>query len=268
MKLKLALLTILALFLLLGCNTTAQDSEIVAQVDKETLTLAELKSNFSDSQWKNLSAEQKKTFVQQWINMTLLAQEADAMGMDNDKAIKLKIKYAAKKIKANSLIASRLAAEKVSEEDLFNYYRIHQGEYNQPRMNYKVQRIYVTDNTILSKVLQELENGMKFDDAVRVYSQETLGQTGGFMGTVSPADADSTFWLAVRKVKLFEISTLAKNDGYFILRAYAEEPGTKETGFEASKDDIRRRILDERRKQVYDDLLKELKSKSDVYLMI
>jgi peptidyl-prolyl cis-trans isomerase C len=119
-----------------------------------------------------------------------------------------------------------------------------------------------------NKVKDELAQGMRFEDAARVYSQEALGQTGGFMGTVTPNDADSTYWLAVRNAKLFELVTLPKNEGVFILRPYAEEPGTTDTGFEASKEEIRKRILDERKQQVYDELLKKLKSNSDVYLMI
>jgi peptidyl-prolyl cis-trans isomerase C len=251
-----------------GCATKEPQGEIVATVDKASLTMEDFKAGFTTEQWKSLTAEQKKAYVQQWVNITLLAAEADKEGMGDETAIRLKIKYAEQKIKANALIASRLASQKVSEEDLFNYYRVHQGEFTAALMNYKVQRIYVTDMAMANKVKAEILQGMRFEDAVRVYSQETLGQTGGFMGTVTSADPDSSFWLAVRQAKLFDLVTLPHNEGVFILRPYAEEPGVNETGFEASKNEIRRRILDERKQQVYDDLLKELKSKSEVYLMI
>ena len=253
---------------LAACSIFEKKGEVIAQVDKVTLTREELKANFSDEEWKALTADQKKEYVEQWVNLILLAKEAERQGLDKDKAVKYKVKYAEQKILGNALISARLASEKISEEDLFNYYRIHQGDFTQPLMNYKVQRVFLTDINLVGKVKQEIMNGMDFADAAKVYSQEELGKNGGFMGVVTSEDADSTFWLAVHNLKPLELTTLSKDHGYYILRYVSEEPGNNETGFEGLKDEIRRRILNERRKQVYDDLLRELKSKSDVYLMI
>lgn len=267
-KLKHILFALLITLSIMACSLFEKKGEVIAQVDKETLTMEEFKANFTDSEWKGLSAEQKKEYVQQWVNLILLAKEAEKQGLKNNKQVKNKINYAEQKILGNALISSQLAAEKISEEDLFNYYRIHQGDFSKPMMNYKVQRIYLTDFAQLNRVKQEIQNGMKFEDAAKVYSQEELGKTGGFMGLVTSEDADSTIWLAVHNLKLFELTTLQKDQGYYLLRNVSEESGTNERGFEGLKDEIRRRILIERRKQVYDDLIKELKSKSDVYLMI
>jgi len=251
-----------------ACSLFKKNAEVIAQVDKEILTMDEFKANFTEAEWQGLSTEQKKEYIQQWINLTLLAQEADKLGLHNDKMVKNQVKYAEKKILGNALIANRLQSEHISEEDLFKYYRIHQGDFSISLMNYKVQRIYLTDANLASKVRQEILNGMRFEDAAKVYSLEELGKNGGYMGTVTPEDADSTFWQAVSKVKLLEITTLQKDNGFYLLRSYEEEQGKGQTGFDSLKDEIRRRILEERRRQVYDDLLKELKSKSDVYLMI
>jgi peptidyl-prolyl cis-trans isomerase C len=256
------------LILLSACSLFEKKGEVIAQVDKEKLTMEEFKSNFSEVEWKSLSSEQKKEYVQQWVNMTLLAREADKLGFGKDKKVLNKIHYATQKIKGNALIASKLEAEKISEEDMFNYYRIHQGDFDQSALNYQVQRIFLTDPALVNKVKQEIANGMRFEDAARVYSQEENGKTGGYMGLVTPTGADSTFWLASQKLQQLEVGTLQTPKGNYLIRYTASEPGTGPTGFEAQKGEIRRRILDERRKQVYDDLLKELKSKSEIYLMI
>jgi peptidyl-prolyl cis-trans isomerase C len=253
---------------LLSCSLFESKGEVVAQVGDEKLTMEEFKANFSTSEWVSLSSEQKKEYVQQWVNLVLLAQEAEKLGLEKDKAVKNRIRYAEQKILGNALIISRLDAEKISEEEMFNYYRIHQGDFTRPMMNYKVQRIYLTDPNLVNKVKTEITNGMKFEDAARVYSQEELAKNGGFMGIVSPDGADSLFWQALNKVKIYEITTLQKDNGYYIIRNIQEEQGIGESGFEGQKDEIRRRILDERRKQVYDDLLRELRSRSDIYLMI
>jgi len=260
---------LLAALLLLGsCSLFRQDKEIVAQVGDEKLSMEELKSNFTDTQWKALTTEQKKEYVQQWINLTLLSEEAEKQGLDGEKQIKSRIRYAEQKVLSNALIASRLAVEEISEVEMFNYYRIHQGEFSKPLLNYKVQRIYLTDVNKLNQVKAEIMSGMKFEDAAKVYSQEPQGQSGGFIGTVSPDGPDSTIWQAVSKVKLNELTNLRAGGGYYLLRSYMEEENVGQTGFEGAKEEIRRRILEERRRQVYEDLLKELKSKTDIYMMM
>lgn len=259
---------IVILIALSACSVIDGKGEVVARVDDESLTMDELKANFSAEEWKNLSSEQKKEYVSQWVNLILLAKEAEKNGLDKDRQVINRVNYAKQKIMGNALISARLAAINFTEEDMFNYYRVHQGEFTQPLKNYKLQRIYLTDSGSVNKVKQELQNGMRFEDAARVYSLEEIGKTGGFMGTVSSEDADSSFWLAVRNLKLYEVTTLQKENGFYLLRPYMEEEGVGKTGFENLKDEIRRRMLDERRKEVYDDLLKELKSKANVYLMI
>ncbi len=47
-----------------------------------------------------------------WVNLTLLSQYADSKGLDKDKAVKQKISYATKKVKANALIAKRLSPDR------------------------------------------------------------------------------------------------------------------------------------------------------------
>ncbi|MFO7659871.1 MAG: peptidylprolyl isomerase [Candidatus Cloacimonadaceae bacterium] len=265
---KNSIVILVVLLSLTACSLFEKKEEIVAQVGKETLFLDEFKANFSDTEFNALTNEQKREYIQQWINLTLLSQEAEKLGLNSDKSVRNQVRYAEKKILGNALIATRLQSERISEEDLFKYYRIHQGDFIQPLMNYKVQRIYVSDASLAAKVRQEIINGLRFEDAAKIYSLEVLGQNGGYMGTVTPSDADSSFWQAVSKANLYDIVTLQKDNGFYLLRSYEEEQGTGEAGFDGLKDEIRKRILDERRKQVYDDLLRELKSKSDVYLMI
>lgn len=259
---------VLLLVVLTGCSLFEKEKDIVAQVDDEVLTLEEFKSNFTESQWKNLSPEQKKEYAEQWVQIVLLAKEAEQQGLKDDAVIRNRIKYAGRKVLANALIATRLASEKVTEDEMFNYYRIHQGEFAAPLKNYRVQRIFLTDPTILNRVKAEISAGMKFEDAARLYSQEALGQNGGYMGVVTPDGPDSTIWQAVHNLKLNELTTLQKGGGYYLLRYYLEEIGKGESGFEGMKDEITRRILEERRKQVYDDLLRELKSQADIYMTI
>ena len=263
---RLAILSIVLLIFITGCHKTAKESAKLAQVGNEYLNTKEFKSLFSAEEWDNLSSESKKKYIEQWVNLTLMAQEADRQKIDENEAIKQKIEYAAKKVKANALIATRLAAIKISEEELFNYYRIHQGDFQKPLMEYKVQRIFVSDLPKAERIKLDLTMGMSFDRAVQTYSTEDLKSAGGYMGFVTSTGPDSLFWYALKDKKALEPSIMTTADGCYVLRFVEERSTSKEVGFEEYKEEIRRRIQQEKRQQVYNDLLLELKQKNpDIY---
>ncbi len=63
--------------ILFSCLQQEEEVDILAQVNQEKLTEIDLKSNFTELEWKQLTQEDKKDLVQDWIELTLLAQEAD-----------------------------------------------------------------------------------------------------------------------------------------------------------------------------------------------
>ena len=263
---RLALFGIVLLISLSGCHKSPQETAKLAQVGKEYLTTKEFRSLFSAAEWQDLSPETKKKYIEQWVNLTLMAQEADRQKLDRDETIRKRIEYAGKKVKANALVATRLAAIKISEEELFNYYRIHSGDFQKPLMEYKVQRIFVSDMVKAERIKQDLAIGMSFDRAVQLYSTEDLKSSGGYMGFVKNNGPDSLFWAALRDKNPSEVAVLTTADGCYILRYVEERSTSAEVGFEEYKEEIRRRLQQEKRQQVYNDLLLELKQKNpDIY---
>jgi hypothetical protein len=136
MNMKKYIIIFVASILLFSCAKKEEKGIALAQVDKEVLYLEDFKSTFSLEDWDNLSPEQRKKYIEDWVNLTLLSQYADSKGLDKDKAVKQKISYATKKVKANALIAKRLSQIEVSEDQLFNYFRLHQGEFKKNAVEY------------------------------------------------------------------------------------------------------------------------------------
>ncbi len=244
---------------LISCQRSTGESKKLAQVGNEILYEADFKANFSSDEWQNLSAENRKKYIEQWVNITLMAQEAEKMGFNKEEAIKQRIEYASKKILANALIASRMAELRISEDDMFNYYRLHLGEFQKPIQEYKIQRIFVYDRNKIDRIKMEIRSGLAFGTAVGIYSEERLRDTGGFMGFVTNTGIDSVFWDVARNLKQGELGLVERDEGYYIIRQYEERSAVGEAGFEMFKDEIRKRILQERRQEVYEDLLLELK---------
>lgn len=253
--------------LLLGCHT-ADKSTVVAQVNNETLSMSEIQAMFTQAEWDEMTLEQKRDYIRQWIDLTLFAQSAKEMKLENSKQVQEKLKLGEKKVLTNAVISEKLKTVQVSEEELFNYYRIHMGEFNQVGKILKVQRIFLTDRTKVDEVMVELRKGINFADAAKAYSQESIGQNGGYAGSASVSDSVKTFWDALQNLKVLEIAIIPANGGYYIARSYEEQLGTGTPTFDTLRQEIRLRVLKEKRQQLYDDLLRDLKSNADITILI
>jgi peptidyl-prolyl cis-trans isomerase C len=261
------LLFIILIILLAGCQN-AEKGTVIAQVNNEKLTMSDLQSMFTKSEWDAMNIEQKRDYIRQWIDLTLFAQTAKEMKLEKSRQVLEKMKLAEKKVLTNAVIAEKLKSVQVSEEELFNYYRIHMGEFNQVGKVLKVQRILLTDRTKVDEVMVELRKGMNFADAAKAYSREPIGQNGGFAGVTSVSDSVKTFWDALQNLKVFEIAIIPVKGGYYLARSYEEQLGTGTASFDTLREEIRLRVLKEKRQQLYDDLLRDLKSSADITISI
>lgn len=268
MKYRHILLLLACLMLLgFGCKKEKQpQGTILAQVGEDKLYEESFKSLFSEEEWASMDSETRKKYVQDWVNLTLLAHESQKAGLDNSLEVKQKLDFATKKVKANALIADRMADLEISEDALFAYYRIHRGEFDAKALEYNVQRIYVEDQHKAQQLLAELENGADFDLMVKHNSQELLRDKLGHMGFVSPGTQDSLFWDRARELETGAYAMFAADGGWYIIRQIGSRQSDKDLMFDDLRAQIRTRILAERQQSIYEDLLKEIKSKhTDVY---
>jgi peptidyl-prolyl cis-trans isomerase C len=262
------ILPLLFVLLLLTACHTVDKGNVIAQVNNETLSQQDLESLFGKAVWDGMSIDQKRDYVHNWIDLTLLAQSAKEMNLNETKQVGEQIILADKKVLGNAVITEKLKTVQVSEEELFNYFRVHMGEFSQVGKILKVQRIFLSDRGKVDNVMQELRKGMNFADAAKAYSQEPIGQNGGYAGVVSVSDSVNTFWNALQNLKLFEIAIIPANGGYYLARYYEEELGSGTPTFDSLREEIRQRVLKEKRQQIYDDLLRDLKSQADITISI
>ncbi len=252
--------------LLLSC-VHQEDEGIIAQVNDDKLTIEELKANFTDDEWENFPNEEKHEFVQDWIQLTLLSQEADKLGLSELPQIKAKIETAEKSVKSNTLLAQKLSEIKISEEDLFNYYKLHKSKYQKSHQEYKVQRILITDELKLGEIKYEIKNS-SFAEAAKKYSEEKAGENGGYIGFVSEKSTNNNIWNALRSLQKHRYKTVETNQGYFILRYYDTRTVYEEKPFLEVSNSIRKIVLENRKDEVFNNLIEELKKKSEISISI
>lgn len=260
------LIPIILSALIFSCSSQKEQQQELtplAEVNGEILYLENFLSTFSEEQWNDLDQEQKKQEIEDWANMTLLAQEAEAQDLDEEKAVRQRMDYARKKVLANALIARHLANIDISEEDMFNYYRIHRNNFQSKLMEYDVQRILCEDEPTAKILLKRLQEDYDFNAAVREHSLEYPGQNLGRMGFVAPAGEDSLFWSAARGLKENEPGIAQIDGNTYILRHTGQREGMQDANFAEYKNEIREIMLREKQRQAYKDLVRELKMRTE-----
>ncbi|RLC52971.1 MAG: hypothetical protein DRZ79_00285 [Candidatus Cloacimonadota bacterium] len=263
---KQILIIIGSVLLLTSCAKKKDD--IIAQVNNDTLTLSELKANFTDSEWNNLSSEKKKEFVQQWIKLSLLSQEADRLKITEKEAVKQKMESAIKKIKANALIASKFSEITVSENELFDYYKLHESSFRKKVKEYKIQRIFIKERAKVDSVLNELKHGLKFTEAAKKYSEEKIGKNGGYAGFFTLKQLGNKVGEKISNLKKWQYTTVKIDKGFFIIRYYDTRIKTLEKTFSEVKEEIRKIVLENKKEETYRQMIEELKNKAEISVSI
>lgn len=260
------ILVIIFAVILISCIQTEEEITI-AQVNNVKLTEENLKANFSDKEWKEFTIDMKKEIIQDWIQLTLLAQEADVLKISQSPKIKEKIKSAELNIKANALISSKFANITVSEDELFNYYKIHKNEYITNHKEYKVQRIFTKQKDKLNIILEAIKN-TSFKEAAIKYSEESAGNNGGYVGFISQQNSHINIWNTLKSLQKYYYKTVETERGFYILRYYDTRNISNEKTFLEVRDEIKIAVEKKKKEELYDNLIQELKNKSEIIISI
>ena len=264
---KRALFIFIISLLMFSCQQSNEENYAIARVNQEKLFIEDLKANFTEKQWEELSKKNKEELIQDWIKLTILSQEADNIGISSTPQIKNKILMAGKNIKSNALIAQKMAEIKVTEDDLFNYYRVHKSQFQKSHKEYAVQRIFITDEAKLDEVKTAI-NETSFKDAAIKYSQESIGKAGGYLGFVSKQNIGNELWTALTQSKIYRWQTVQADGGFYIIRFYDEKTVSTEKTFVEVIEDIRSTLLKQKQQETYENLIEELKKKSEIEISL
>lgn len=261
MRRKLIFVIIAVILAFSGCKKEVKEN-YVARVNEEKLTEEEFRSAFNEDKWREMTDSQKETYLDEWIRLTLLAQECDKQGISDQPVIKNRITSSSKKIKANSLIAYELSSIQVSEEELLSFYNLHKNDYRKRNKEYKYQRIFVKDKSLLDDISEELRNGVKFKELAIKHSEEPEGKNGGYMGFVSENNVSSDIWNTLESLNQYNWKSLEYKDGFLIVRWYEKHDAEIEMPFSDIRPEIEKIYRSENQKDRYNELIENLQENS------
>ena len=263
---------IILLVLVLSCSKKehfVNDSIVIARVNGETLTLEDIKESYGIEQWNEMTRDEQKEIIQQWVDLTILSTYAEKdNSLKDDNALKFIAENAKKKVYANALVSSRLKSLKFTEEELYRYYQLHQFEFVESIREFKVQRIYLNDEEEMRRVKRMLDNKeITFTPAARQFSKEGLAQNDGYMNSsVSKAGPDSLLWRELEKKDKFYEVTMPYRNGFIIARWYDFRMTNYNVTFLDVREQVEDLLREERISDVYEQLFYEARNKANVVI--
>jgi peptidyl-prolyl cis-trans isomerase C len=210
--------------------------------------------------------EGKKQFLEELIKRELIYQDAKKKRLHKDKEFLEKVEEF-KKMTLVSLILKKEIEEKtppLTEAEVREFYDKNPDKF---RRGAKVRASHILVNTKeeAKNILARIKKGESFSKLARSLSKDrNSAQKGGDLGFFGRGQMVPEFERAAFNLKVGEVSDPVRTRfGYHIIKVTDKKEGIP-VSFEEAKDVIRRQLLMEKRKMLFDSYMEQLEKKSKI----
>ena len=130
-----------------------------------------------------------------------------------------------------------------------------------------MQRIFTKDEAKLKGIFDAIKN-TSFKDAAIEYSEEPAGKNGGYIGFISKKNAHENIWNALISLQKHYYKSVETNRGFYVLRFYDTRIVYTNKTFLEVKDKIKETVTKKKKEDLFDNLIKELRNKSEITISI
>ncbi len=262
------LLTTVALFA--GCSQSNQaEGPVVAKIGKEAITEEEFLRQldrvpeWARSQFRGMEGKEK--FLDELIKRDLIYQDAKRMRLDKDKEYIDKIREF-EKMSLVSLILKKEVEDKakVSDAEIKEFFEQNKDKFT-IGTKIRASHILVGTEKEANDILKRLNKGESFAKLAKAFSKDKgSAQKGGDLGYFGRGKMVPEFERAALALKPGEVSKPVKTRfGYHIIKVTGIKKG-KLASFEQSKEAIRRQLVTQKRKALFNSYVEKLKEKTEI----
>lgn len=261
---------------LLGCTATKEDTDdpVVAQVAEEKLYASDLKMMVEGRkamvQMSMQSDITPELVMDEWINATLIAQEAKRRGLDEDEEIQKLVDDYLKGLLGQKMWETEIEGkvDSVTEEEIMEFYEaVKETEYKSMYPKMRMSLLTVKGLAEAGDLVERARAGEDFAKLVEEYSiRKDLGLDGD-MGYHRKEELPDKLSEVAFNMKVGEVSDPIKFEvGYSVVKITGNvEAGDYIPLGEKEKAQLYERTLFEKRKQYASEFLNELKKNTTVF---
>lgn len=261
------LIAFLVTFSILWSCQKKPGGKIIVKVNHTALTEEQIEEFLPPEYKSSVTLEQKKSFVQKWIENELLYQEARKKKIDQKKELQNRILNTIKDLVVMEFLDQEFG-ESVSatEEEARNFYLQNKDNFKRGEEEVRASHILLKSKTKADSVYQELKKGADFTKLAQQISEDSLTLSqGGDLGFFSRSEMAPFIAEVAFKLKIGEVSAPIKSDyGYHILKVTDKKEKGSLRDFNLIKDQILDYLSNEKRAQKVRELVEQLKAKAKI----
>jgi peptidyl-prolyl cis-trans isomerase C len=250
-----------------GCTDRGSKGTVVAKVGDQVLTLEEIAVLTSPEGEVPVSFEDRREFIQQWIDTEVLYREALREKLHTDPKIKQALQQMEKELLAAELMERRIGNEMaISDREIEEYYQSHQDEYLLTQPLRQARHILLNSREQAEQARSRALRGEPFESLVVEMSIDSATHaTGGDLGLFSQDDMVPEIAAVAFALEVNAISEPIQTEwGYHILQVTDAKPEGSVLPLGQVKGDIANKIFTTRQRLAFDSLMKELKQNEDI----
>jgi peptidyl-prolyl cis-trans isomerase C len=253
---------------LAGACQRQRSGDVVARVGGVELTLEEALAHVDST--RRPVDDQVRLYVARWVNDELLYQEAKKNGAEQWPDLQRNLRDARRQLTADAYVRSLLDRDTAGLDlrSIESYFNAHATEFFVREPMLKLNLILLGTREQSSAFAAAVNRGTPWPGVVEQFRRDSTvtivsSVTGEFFSqhTLYPGE----LWKVATTLGVNEVSFPVKvADGYGILQPLALLEQGKPAPYELVQDEVRQRMLIERRRRAYTELVGTLRSRYDV----
>ncbi len=264
---------LLCILALTACSKDGGDKgPIVLKVNNTSFSVADLEREIQQEgrrapgtmQQYLATKEGQKQLLEGLVRRELLLQEAEKRKLGERPEIAEQVAQLRRDLMIRTLLQDEVASKvKVEDKDVEEYFKSHPDEFSGDQV--KVKHILVRSEAEANDVEDRLKKGEAFDKLARELSIDTASvPKGGELDYFSYAQMVPEFSKAAYGLKPGEVSEVVRSPfGFHVIKFVDRKKGTP-LKLDDVKEQLRRKLADERRGQRFQEWMKELQASAKI----
>jgi len=260
--------------LLLASCRQQKSTNVIARVGDAELTLTEALSQIDTTQSElNNSLKQ---YISYWVRNELLYQEAKRIGAENTDAFSQQLRKVQQTLAIQVYLDQSIYADTavMREHGMREYFQQHASEFTIREEMLKLHKIMFNSRERASTFAAKVAQGVSWESAVQfIIDDSSIARSVVSAAAGSYYTQQTLFppelWKVAKALNLNEISfPVRTSQGYAVLQLLSIAREGQQAEYELVRDEVRQRLLIEKRQKHYEQLLDTLRTRYKVEIFL
>lgn len=225
----------------------SETPDVIAEINGEPINELELNQLVSQQTGgeTDLPAVQRRQFLEEIINLVLLAQAGEEAGLELSPELQAQISNNRRRALAQSFVRENTAGDPIDEDTLRARYDEQYG--GEAPQEYRARHILVGEREQAAGLIERINDGEDFAELAERHSQDGSAQNGGDLGWFSRGDMVEPFSEAVADLSEGEVTDepVQTGFGWHVIRLEETRDG-EAPAFEEVADELRMTLINRR----------------------